>query len=168
VRVWLDKGVPVQEVQKRLKSEFGVTVSKEAVAYHRANRWWPLRERVQDESVVVKGIIQTVGGDAGVDEFMSARLLEEVRELAHDELIEAKELFVKIRAQNLKEQEFLFKTGQLKPAQSAEAQEAERNAQSRNALRRIKEIFGLAGDEPPKPPTQRIPAIAEGGAQNGR
>ena len=74
------------------------------------------------------------------------------------QLLTARSHFVKSKAQNLKEQEFLFKTGQLKPAQTAEAQEAERNAQSRNALRRIKEIFGLAGDEPPKPPVQQLPA----------
>jgi hypothetical protein len=67
---------------------------------------------------------------------------------------------IKLRAQDLKEEEFKHKTGQLKPRQSAEEQEADREAQSRAALRRIKEIFGLAGDEPPKPPVRQVPVAA--------
>jgi len=157
VRVLLDRGIPVRKIPKMVQRQFGVSLTKDMVAYYRTNRWGPLRDRIQDESVAVKAIIEAVGGDAGVDEFMSARLLEVVHQLTHDKLIDAKELFVKVRAQNLKEQEFLFKTGQLKPGE-----EIDREEQSRNALRRIKEIFGLAGDEPPKPPVRQVPGAADG------
>ena len=40
-----------------------------------------------------------------------------------------------------------------------QVEELDRETQSRNALRRIKEIFGLAGDEPPKPPVRQAPIV---------
>ena len=146
VRIWLDHGTTVEQVQRRLEQEFGVSVNKGVVAYYRRNRWGPLRERIQDESVAVKAIIETVGGDAGVDDFMSARLVEEVRALAHDELIDAKELFVKIRAQNLKEQEFLFKSGQLKLKADDDGEDdpAAEAAKTKRVMNKIRGIFGLS------------------------
>src|SRR5271157_327919 len=128
VRICLDRGVPVRKLQKMINQEYGVSVTKDMLAYYRTNRWGPLKDRVQSEVVAVKTIMEIVGGDAGIDEFLSARLLEDLHKLTHDKLIDAKELIVKVRAQNLKEQEFLFQSGQLKPTQTAESQEAERNA----------------------------------------
>jgi hypothetical protein len=74
------------------------------------------------------------------------------------QLISARSLFVKIRAQNLKEQEFLYKTGQLKPGGG---QELDRETQQRNVLRRVKEIFGLADDEEPPAADSAVIASAD-------
>jgi len=145
VRVCLDQGVTVRELPKMIKKEFSVSVSRDMVQYYRKNRWAPLRDRIEDEAVAVKAIIAAVGGDAGVDEFMSARLVEDVRVMKHDELIEVKDLFVKIRAQNLKEQEFLFKSGQLKlkPDDDGEGDPAAEAAKTKRVMNKIRGIFGL-------------------------
>jgi hypothetical protein len=153
VRICLDQGIPVRQLQKMINKEYGVSVTKDMVAYFRTNRWGPLKDRIETEAVTVKAIIEAVGGDAGVDEFMSARLLEDVRALEHDELIDVKELFVKIRAQNLKEQEFLFNSGQLKlnkPADGTEEDAAAEEAKTKRVMNKIRGIFGLEPlpDEP--------------------
>ena len=77
---------------------------------------------------------------------MSARLVEKSCVMTHEELIEAKELFVKIRAQNLKEQEFLFKSGQLKHKKSEDGGEgdaAAEEAKTKRVMNKIRGIFGL-------------------------
>lgn len=159
VRVLLDSGIPVRKIPKMVQQQFGVSVTKDMVGYYRTNRWAPLRDRIQAEAVAVKSILEAVGGDAGVDEFMSARLLEQVRGLTHDELIEAKELFVKIRAQNLKEHEFLFKTGQLKHNKSEDGGEGDADAEeakTKRVMNKIRGIFGLdpLPDETGEPETE--------------
>ena len=78
----------------------------------------------------------------------------------YPQLLAARTLFIRIKAQNLKEQEFLFKTGQLKPGPSCRP-EVDPETRSRNALRKFKEIFGLAGNELPKPPVLRLPQAVE-------
>ena len=160
VRTWLGDGVKSTDIPKRLNTNYGVTVSVGVVDYYRSHRWAPWREKHALKVDTARAAIEAIGGEAGFDTLVSAKLWELMDKMTIPQLLTARALFIKIRAQNLKEQEFLFKTGQWKPAPTAE-QEVNREAQSRKALRRIKEIFGLAGDEPPKPPVRQLPAADE-------
>lgn len=160
VRSCFERGVKATEIPPLLQSEYGVSVTVSVVDYYRSHRWAPQREKHAVKADTATMAVEAIGGDAGFDTVLLAKLWELMDKMTIPQLLAARALFLKIKVQNLKEQEFLFKTGQLKPALSAEAQEAERNAQSRNALRRIKEIFGLAGDHPPAPPARQLPAAA--------
>ena len=62
--------------------------------------------------------VEAFGGDSGFDTLLLAKLWELMDKMTIPQLLAARSLFVKIKAQNLKEQEFLFKTGQLKPRQA--------------------------------------------------
>ena len=160
VRIWLDHGETAEEIQKRLRDEYGVTVGDDAINYHRRNRWWPLKEQIQQELVTVKGIIEMVGGDAGIDMFMSARLLQDLDELKEKSLIDAKELFIKIRAQDLKEEEFKFKAAQMKPdGDDAELDPAAEEAKRKRVMNKIRGIFGL--DPLPEEETTEEPGESE-------
>jgi len=173
VRIWLDQGESAEKIQKWIEEQYGASIGKDAVDYHRRNRWAPLKDRVQGEVVTVKAIMELVGGDAGIDEFMSARLLEDVHELKERSLIDAKELFIKIRAQNLKEDEFKFKSGQLKPGGEAELDPAAQELKRKQVMNKIRAIFGLkplpldTPDEDPEDGSEETEdQSAEGSAQD--
>jgi hypothetical protein len=151
VKAWLDQGTASEKIAALLQETFGVCVTRTVVENYRYKRWVPEKTFIALKSATKQSVINACGGDAGLDTAAMATLWELMDEMTIPQLLSARALFVKIKAQNLKEQEFLFKSGQLKPHKSPEEEEADRNAQSRNALRRMKEIFGLAGDGPPKP-----------------
>ena len=155
-----DQGRIVAEIPALLHDKYGVSVTETMVENFRYKRWAPEKERIALKTETAKAAVEAFGGDTGFDTLVLARLWELMDKMTIPQLFAARSLFLKIRAQNLKEQEFLFKTGQLRPGQTSGAQEADPHAQSRNALRRIKEIFGLAGDEEPEPPAPRVPAAA--------
>jgi hypothetical protein len=159
VKGWLGQGVTAGEMPQLLHAEYGVTVDVGVFNYFRAHRWAIERQRIALRKEVTQAAIEAIGGDAGFDSLLLAKLWEMMDKMTIPQMLTARSLFLKIRAQNLKEQEFLFKTGQLKIAPPVLSPE-EREAQSRNALQRIKEIFGLAGDEPPKPRMVPLPAAA--------
>jgi hypothetical protein len=158
VRTWFGQGVTATEMPALLHRAYGVTVSVGVFDYYRKQRWAPERQTHALKKETAAVAVEAIGGDAGFDTCLLAKLWELMDKMTIPQLLAARSLFLKIKVQNLKEQEFLFKSGQLKPHKSPEEEEADRNAQSRNALRRLKEIFGLAGDEPPKPPVRQVPA----------
>ncbi len=158
VKKWLDRGTRAADIPQLLHDQYGVAVTETAVENFRAHRWAPEKERTALKKETTQAAVDAFGGDSGFDMFLLAKLWELMDKMTIPQLLSARSLFVRIKAQNLKEQEFLFKTGQLKPGQASGGQEVDREAQSRNALRRIKEIFGLAGDVPPAPPVRQIPA----------
>ena len=163
VKRLFDRGTKAADIPPFLQQHYGVSVSETAAENFRAHRWAPEKERDQLKKEAAKAIVDAFGGDAGFDTAVSAKLWEMMDQMTIPHLLSARSLVVKIKAQNLKEQEFLHKTGQLKPGQ-APGQEADRAALSRNALRRFKEIFGLAGDEPPMPPVRPPDADGSKGA----
>lgn len=158
VKKWFDAGEPAAAIPALLHAAFGVSITETMAENYRCKRWVPEKERSTAKTETKDAAIAAMGGEGGFDSYLLAKLWELMDKMTIPQLLAARSLFVKIKAQNLKEQEFLFKTGQLKPVKSAEETEAERNAQSRNALRRIKEIFGLAGDEPPQPRVHQLTA----------
>jgi hypothetical protein len=102
--------------------------------------------------VVAKVAIEAFGGDAGLDAVILSKLWEMMDKMTIPQLIAARTLFVKVRAQSLKEQEFLYKSGQLRLGPGG-AEVPDAHTQQKNVLRRIKEIFGITtDDEEGKPP----------------
>jgi len=160
VKAWFDQGRPAGEIPKLLHHMYGVSVTETMAENYRCKRWGPEKESRALRMETTKAAIEAFGGDTGFDSFLLAKLWELMDKMTIPQLFAARSLFLKIRAQNLKEQEFLFKSGQLRPGQTSGGQEDDPHAQSRNALRRIKEIFGLASDTEPDLPPPHIPAAA--------
>jgi hypothetical protein len=166
VKGWLDEGKTSEQIPELLHQTFGVSVTSSMVKHFRSTRWATEKRLIALKLAITKAAVEAFGGDSGFDSMLLAKLWEMMDKMTIPQLIAARTLFVRIKAQNLKEQEFLFKTGQLKPPKPADEEDADPHAQSRKALQRIKEIFGLAGDEPPKPPVRQIPAAA--GSESGQ
>jgi len=160
VKKWFDQGVKAADIPQLLHNQYGVSVTENAAENFRAHRWAPEKESHALRLEIARVAVEAIGGDAGFDTLLLAKLWELMDKMTIPQLLTARSLFVRIKAQNLKEQEFLYKTGQLKPGQTSGGQEVDREAQSRNALRRIKEIFGLATDEEAEASAANVPAAA--------
>ncbi len=158
VKTWFEKGIECDAIPELLFKTYGVTVNVRAVESFRTKRWVPEKNRTQEKLETIKAAIQAFGGDAGLDAAILAKLWELMDQMTISQLISARALFIKIRAQNLKEQEFLYKTGQLKPGGG---EELDRETQQRNVLRRVKEIFGLADDQEPPVHSSVVAASTE-------
>ena len=160
VRGLLDQGQSAEKIAERVNQVFGTSVNDSAVGQFRTKVWVPEKELVALKIVTIKSAVEAFGGDAGLDAAILAKLWELMDDMTIPQLLSARSLFVKVRAQNLKEQEFLYRTGQLKPAQASGDAAPDPETQQRNVLRRIKEIFGLAGDEEEETPAPQLPAAA--------
>jgi hypothetical protein len=158
VKTHLDHGRTTAEIPALVYQQFGVSVTLQMVEGFRKKRWVPEKDHTAEKKETIEAAVAAFGGEKGFDALLLAKLWEMMDKMTIPQLIAARTLFIKIRAQDLKEQEFLFKTGQLKPPKPEE--EEDPIAQSRRAMQRIKEIFGLAGDEPPKPRFARLPVLA--------
>jgi hypothetical protein len=164
VKGLFDRGDTAAEIPAVLHRMYGVTVTRKMVENHRYKRWVPEKECATLKAETTKAAIAAFGGDTGFDALVLAKLWELMDRMTIPQMLSARSLFLKIREQNLKEQEFLFKTGRLEPGQTADGEDSDPEAQQRKVLHRIKEIFGLAGDEPPAPPVRQLPAAGTGNA----
>ena len=149
---WFEQGNSAADLPEVIKRIFRVSITEHMANNYRRLRWVPHKELVALKLAAITAAVQAFGGDAGFDAALLAKLWEMMDEMSVTQIISARNLFVRVRAQNLKEQEFLFKTGQLKLA-PAEGVETDPQAQQEKVLCRIKEIFGLASNEPAAPPT---------------
>ncbi len=158
VKSWFDLGIPDNEIPARLATRFGVTITEKMAEGFRIKRWVPEKELIAEKMATTKAAIEAFGGDTGLDAVLLSKLWELMDKMTIAQMIAARTLFIKVRAQNLKEQEFLYKTGQWKPPHAG-GDVPDPETQQRNVLRRIKEIFGLAGHEVEKEPeTPQLPA----------
>lgn len=146
VKALLDQGKPPQTIAAQINTGFGTSVTASTVSNFRAKRWVPEKERKALQRITIQSAVEAFGGDAGLDAAALAKLWELMDKMTIPQLLSARALFLKVRAQNLKEQEFLYKTGQLKPGQAG-SEEPDPVTQQKNVLRRIKEIFGLVRDD---------------------
>ncbi|MFZ0961667.1 MAG: hypothetical protein WAO35_12240 [Terriglobia bacterium] len=160
-RQLLDSGIAVPKVAEILRSHFPAPVTASAVGSFRARRWGPQKDDLKADSRAAEVLFDKVGGNHGLDLVAFARVRELLKTTDIKEANAVRLAVLKIRAQDLKEEEFKFKASKLKPGQNSDDEELDPETQSRNALRRIKEIFGLAGDEPPAPPPPRVPAAGD-------
>jgi hypothetical protein len=156
VKKWIDQGVTAKQLPKLLHAEYGVEVKEGVFNYFRAKKWATEKETIALKKETTQAAIEAFGGDAGLDNLLLAKLWEMMDKMTIPQILAARSLFLKIKAQNLKEQEFKLKKRLLKP-EKASGKEVDRETQSRNAVQRIKEIFGLAGDTPPKPAVRPLP-----------
>ncbi len=161
-RGMFDVGASSAEVTVALNKQFNATLTETQMRRFRKKCWVDEGERVREIALTKKAMVKAFGGDKGLDNVASSQIFE-ILTTSKDlpKMTKVREMVAKNRAQTLKEKEFRFKTGQLK---SPKTQEPDAQEQSRNALQRIKEIFGLAGDEPPKPPVRQLPAAV--GSEN--
>jgi hypothetical protein len=166
VKGWLDQGVIAAKIPQLLRDHFGVSVTETMVESFRHKRWVPEKEAIALKAQTAKAAVEAFGGDAGLDAMASAKIWELMDKMTIPQLLAARQLFVRIQAQNLKEKEFLFKTGQLQPTQPAdgqqggEGQEAALNAESMNVVQKIKEIFGIASGPEQEQLSPDVPAAA--------
>ncbi len=166
VKNWLDQGHKAAQIPQLLHDHFGVSVTKTMVEKFRSKRWAPEKDAIALKMETIKAAVQAFGGDAGLDAMASAKLWELMDKMTIPQLLGAKQLFVRIRAQNLKEKEFLFKAGQLpatRPSdgqEGGEGQEAALNAESMNVVQKIKDIFGIASGPEQEQLSPDVPAAA--------
>jgi hypothetical protein len=166
VKHWFDQGRTSAEVRQLLQDQLGVSVTKNMVEGFRRKRWTREKNSVALKAETIKAAVEAFGGDAGLDALASAKIWELMDKMTLPQLFAAKQLFVKIRAQDLKEQEFLFKTGQLPAArrsdgqEGAEGQEAAADAETARVVQRIKEIFGIGSGAEQQPASPDVPATA--------
>jgi hypothetical protein len=118
----------------------------------RERRWGPQRDKVVDGLTNLEILFQKVGGNYGLDLAAFAKVHELLNSSDLKEANSIRLAILKIRAQDLKEDEFKFKTEQVKSGRGAGGEEVDPETQSRNALRRIREIFGLTPEDAPGPP----------------
>jgi hypothetical protein len=144
VKGLLDGKTTVSEAPARLKEIFGVDVTVYMVQHFRTTRWVPEKELMACKSATSKAAVEAVGGDAGVDAMVLAKLWETMDRMTIPQLLSARSLFIRVRAQNLKEQEFLFKSGQLKPGGTAGAEAEDPETKTKRVMNKIRGIFGLA------------------------
>ena len=144
---------------KILSAHFPVTLTESIVRNFRVKRWGPQKDKVQTDFNALEVLFHKCGGNYGMDLAAFARVHELLNTSDIKEANSVRLALLKMRAQDLKEEEFKFKVDQNSDETSG-GPEVDPEEQSRNALRRIKEIFGLAGDEPPKVPVRQVPAVA--------
>ena len=143
-----------------------VPVTLDMVQSFRTKRWVPEKELLKLQNEATAALVNAFGGNEGLDNLASAKIHELLTagKLSASQLLSAKSLLGRFLAQNLKEQEFLHKTGQLETGEEVEEtpeeHEAKRKATSLRVVAQIKEIFGISTDPEPEPvmPAVVLPA----------
>jgi hypothetical protein len=164
-RQLLDKGVPASKAAQILSAHFPVTLTESIVRSFRVKRWGPSKDKVEEGTRTLEIFFNKVGGNHGLDLAAFARIRELMDTSDIKEANSIRLALLKMRAQDLKEEEFKLKTCQLKASQSANGEDADPEAQSRKALQRIKEIFGLTPEDAPGPPPAHV-AVATAGKES--
>ena len=159
-RMLLDQGVRSEGIADILRKHFPAPVTAENVRRFRCKRWAPAKDKAEKDFNTLEVMFKKVGGNLGLDLAAFARIRQLLDTSDIKDANSVRLAVLKLRAQDLKEKEFKFKKQLLKPGKTSGAQEVDRETQSKNAAQKIKEIFGLAGDEPPKPPVRQAPAAA--------
>jgi hypothetical protein len=153
-----DRGVPVKDVTTFINNQYPVTVSEDVVGRYRTKVWAPDREKIHETSLLIRMIVKDFGGDSGIDALASAQIFEILMaEKDWTKLTGIRALLCKTRAQTLKEQEFLFKSGQLEMSGDSRGESEEPETETMSAVDRIKAIFGISPDAPPNPPSPVVP-----------
>jgi hypothetical protein len=160
-RQLLDQGVSSGKIAKILSAHFPTAVTERIVRSFRTKRWGPQKDKVAENFDALELFFKKCGGNYGLDLAAFARVHELMNTSDLKEANGVRLAILKIRAQDLKEDEFKFKSDQVKPGQARGGQEIDPETQSRNALRRIQEIFGLTPEDAPgPPPSQAVLAVA--------
>jgi hypothetical protein len=140
----------VPKVAEILREHYPAPVTDGSVGSFRKRRWKPQKEKIEAEFRALEVLFKEFGGNYGLDLAAFARVRELLNKSDIKEANSVRLAVLKMRAQNLKEEEFKFKTGQLKPGEAAEGGEEDAKAEEakrKRVMNQIREIFGL----PPLP-----------------
>jgi hypothetical protein len=159
-RLLLDAGVASHKVAQMLSTRYPAQVKESQVMGFRKKRWKPQKEQIEKDFRTLEVLFNESGGNYGLDLMAFARVRELLQTSDIKDANSIRLAVLKIREQDLKEEEFKLKVSQVKPEQTAEDLEAESQEHQRRALRRIKEIFGLPTGEEPTPAPPQVPAAA--------
>ena len=147
VKSGFDQGLTAAKVAECISKRFPVQVTKRKIQSYRSKRWVPDKKKLEEAALAAQAAVGAFGGDKGLDNVLSARLFEVIQEVRDwKQLSQVRAVLCKTRAQSLKEQEFLFKTGQLKQGKaSGEGEEdaAANEAKTKRVMNKIRAIFGL-------------------------
>lgn len=147
-KMMFDNGIPARCVGDALSRKYQVRVSKSAAERFRTKRWVPEREGTQKRLEASKAIWDLLGGNRGMDLLLFAQLFELLNTLKDvKQVVAVRDHVLKCRAHELKEDEFMFKTGQLKPGEASEDGEedaAAEEAKTKRVMNKIRAIFGLS------------------------
>jgi hypothetical protein len=145
-RVMLDQGVTVRKIAENLRAHYPAPVTDGHVRSFRLKRWGPAKNQAEADFIALEALFKKCGGNYGLDLAAFAR----VRELLGTSDIKVADsvrlTIVKMRAQDLKEEEFKFKTGQLKFDKSSgdgEGETEDNEAKTKRVMNKIRGIFGL-------------------------
>lgn len=147
-RMLLDRGVTVAETAQILREKFQAPLTDSGVQRFRAGRWKPQKERAEMTFTTLQALFTEAGGNLGLDLAAFARVRELLESSDIKDANAIRLAVLKIRAQDLKEEEFKFKAGrQAEDAQEKEADPAAQEDKRRRVMNKIRAIFAL----PPLP-----------------
>lgn len=150
VRVWFDQGYTTKQVSEFLVRDYHVHISPRTVGNHRCRRWSIQKSRVDDKAETTLAMNKAIGEDQ-LDARAKARLWDLMDELNPQQLLALRLYFLRFKNQDLKEKEFLLKSGELQAVLQAGAQEEPgSDAVTMQVVEKIREIFGIG-------PSQEIP-----------
>jgi hypothetical protein len=145
-RQLLDQGVSGSKVAAILSAHFPVTLTESTVRCFRVKRWGPQKDKVQADFNALEVFFKKCGGNYGLDLAAFARVHELMNTSDIKEANAVRLAVLKIRAQDLKEEEFKSRADQLKPGKASDAAEedpAAEEAKTKRVMNKIRGIFGL-------------------------
>jgi hypothetical protein len=161
-KMMFDRGVSAKRVGETLSKRYGIPVARSTAQGFRAKRWWPQRKSIEKQMEAAEAIYEVLGGNRGMDLLLFSKLFELLGTLKDPkQVVAVKDHVLKCRAQELKEQEFLFKSGQLKPDQSSDEEEEDSEEKTRKVVQEIRAVFGLGPKPERKVSDQQPPAAIQ-------
>lgn len=154
-RMLLDRGVSTRRAAAILHGHYpeaGVSASN--LAHFRSSRWIPLKQKCAEKFAHLQALFEEAGGNYGLDLAAFAKLGEMLDSASFKEANDIRLTVVKIRAQDLKEQEFDLKRqmGGEDSEAATESDAADDDARTKEVMNKVRAIFAL-------------PALPEGKAE---
>jgi len=148
-RALFDCGVSSAKAAEILRKKFPTEEpSTSNLYYFRKTRWAPQKELSSKKFAELQAFFDENGGNYGLDLAAFAKVRELMDESKDIKVAnDVRLLILKIRAQELKEEEFDFKTLSSQPGQPAEGSESDPAAEEtkrKRVMNKIRGIFGLS------------------------
>ena len=148
-RILFDRGVSAAKTAEILRNHFPAEeLSASNLSHFRKSRWIPQKEKAAEKLVTLEAIFDENGGNYGLDLAAFAKVrefLDVSKDIKDANAIRLS--ILKIRAQDLKEDEFELKARLCQPAQPADGKAADPAAEAtkrKRVMNKIRGIFGLS------------------------
>ena len=144
-RMLLDKGVSPGRAAEILRQRFNVEVTESAISQYRTTRWLPERIERQKQARKIEVVYELAGGDKGLDKLAFARIRELLDTAEIKEANSIRLTMLKIRAQDLKEEEFKFKCNPQggETQLDGQGEPASEEARTKRVMNKVRAIFAL-------------------------